>query len=41
MEKINADNIARNRIYIVKKNTFFMIYYNTVENCIIVFLGKL
>tara|TARA_B100001989_G_scaffold204171_1_gene152680 strand:+ start:474 stop:596 length:123 start_codon:yes stop_codon:yes gene_type:complete len=36
MEKINADNIARNRIYIVKKNTFFMIYYNTKRAVIIV-----
>ena len=36
MEKINDDNTARNTIYIVKKNTFFMIYYNTTGAVIIV-----
>tara|TARA_Y100000768_G_scaffold330556_2_gene269334 strand:+ start:1747 stop:1881 length:135 start_codon:yes stop_codon:yes gene_type:complete len=41
MEKIIDEQTAKKTTYIVKKNTFFMIYYNTVENCIIVFLGKL
>jgi len=37
MEKINDDKTARNTIYIVKKNTFFMIYYNTTGAVIIIF----